>query len=96
MAASDYLFEVLPVRVLVLKRPTAAPGDPDPVEVRLLQQSEHLLEITVIDVSQHIFSSALNLLPHQVRSAFQASICPPSDRMNENSPARPIAAHPSA
>ena len=24
------------------------------------------------------FSSALNLLPHQVRSAFQLSICPPS------------------
>src|ERR1700757_5050380 len=54
MAASDYLFEVLPIFVLVLKRPTAAPGDPDPVEVRSLEQPEHLFEIAVIDVGEHV------------------------------------------
>src|SRR6266436_2079356 len=54
MAASDYLFQVLPVLVLVLKRPAAAPGDPDPVELRLLEQAEHLLEIAVVDVAQHV------------------------------------------
>src|ERR1700675_1745677 len=32
------------------------------------------------------FSSALNLLPHQVRSAFQLSICPPSRRMKRKFP----------
>src|SRR5271166_879470 len=32
------------------------------------------------------FSSALNLLPHQVRSAFQLSICPPSSRMKRKFP----------
>src|SRR5262249_696734 len=55
MAAADYLLQVLPVRVFVLKRPAAAPGDPDPVKLRLLEQAEHLLEITVIDVGQHVF-----------------------------------------
>src|SRR5882672_8790229 len=54
MAACDYLFQVLPVLVFVLKRPAAAPADPDPVELRLLEQAEHLLEIAVIDVGQHI------------------------------------------
>src|SRR5215472_6021180 len=32
------------------------------------------------------FSSALNLLPHQVRAAFQLSICPPSSRMKRKFP----------
>src|ERR1700719_1089648 len=32
------------------------------------------------------FSSALNFLPHQVRSAFQPSIRPPSSRMKRKSP----------
>src|SRR6266852_3163795 len=32
------------------------------------------------------FSSALNFLPHQVRSAFQLSICPPSSRMKRKFP----------
>src|SRR5271166_6123200 len=32
------------------------------------------------------FSSALNLLPHQVRSAFELSICPPSIRMKRKFP----------
>src|SRR5246127_5696511 len=32
------------------------------------------------------FSSALNFLPHQVRSAFQLSICPPSIRMKRKFP----------
>src|SRR5208282_1097564 len=32
------------------------------------------------------FSSALNLSPHQVRSAFQLSICPPSSRMKRKFP----------
>src|SRR5229473_4271866 len=32
------------------------------------------------------FSSALNLLPHQVRSAFQLSIRPPSSRMKRKFP----------
>src|SRR5271157_5366446 len=32
------------------------------------------------------FSSALNLFPHQVRSAFQLSICPPSSRMKRKFP----------
>ncbi len=54
MAAGDYLFQVLAVLFLVLKRPAAAPGDPDPVELRLLEQAEHLLEIAVIDVGQHV------------------------------------------
>src|SRR5580704_13730644 len=54
MAAGDYLFQVLPVLVLALKRPAAAPGDPDPVELRLLEQAEHLLEIAIIDVGQHV------------------------------------------
>src|SRR5579864_9419940 len=54
MAARDDLFQILPVVVLVLERPAAAPGDPDPVEIRLLEQAEHLLEIAVIDVGQHV------------------------------------------
>src|SRR5579864_4025848 len=54
MAARDDLFQILPVLVLVLKRPAAAPGNPDPVEIRLLEQPQHLLEIAVIDVGQHI------------------------------------------
>src|SRR5215831_16970527 len=32
------------------------------------------------------FLSALNFLPHQVRSAFQLSICPPSSRMKRKFP----------
>src|SRR4051794_6877978 len=55
MATGDYLFQVLPVLFLILKRPAAAPGDPDPVELRLLEQAEHLLEIAVIDVGQRFF-----------------------------------------
>src|SRR6266404_678615 len=54
MATGDCLFQVLPVLVLVLKRPAAAPGDPDPVELRLLEQTENLLEIAVVDVAQHV------------------------------------------
>src|ERR1700756_4125596 len=54
MAAGDYLLQILPVRVLVLKGPAAAPSDPDPVELRLLKQTEHLLKIAVIDVGQHV------------------------------------------
>ena len=54
MASGDYLFQVLPVLVLVLKRPAAAPGDPYPVELRLLEQAEHLLEIAAIDVGQNV------------------------------------------
>src|SRR5260370_41608902 len=54
MAARDDLFQILPVLVLVLKRPAAAPGDPDPVQIRLLEQPQHLLEIAVIDVGQHV------------------------------------------
>jgi hypothetical protein len=62
MAAGDYLFQVLPVLGLVLKRPAAAPGDPDPVELRLLEQAEHLIEIAVIDVGQHLFLFSAELL----------------------------------
>src|SRR5579864_476835 len=54
MAAGNYPFQVLPVRVLVLQGPAAAPGDPDPVKLRLLEQAEHLLEIAVVDVGQHV------------------------------------------
>src|SRR5271167_130261 len=54
MAARDDFFQILPVLVLLLKRPAAAPGDPDPVEIRLLEQPEHLLEIAVIDVGQYV------------------------------------------
>src|ERR1700686_1290086 len=54
MAARDDFFQILPVLDLVLKRPAAAPGDPDPVEIRMLEQPEHLLEIAVIDVAQHV------------------------------------------
>src|SRR5712671_6503644 len=63
MAAGDYLFQVLPVLVLVLKRPAIAPGDPDPVKLRLLEQAEHLLEITVIDVGQHLLLFGAELVP---------------------------------
>src|SRR5208282_1313554 len=55
MAARDDFFQILPVLVLFLKRPAAAPGDPDPVEIRLLEQPEHLLEIAIIDVGQYVF-----------------------------------------
>src|SRR5271167_341110 len=54
MAASDYLFQVLPILLLILYRVAVAPGDPDPVKLRLLEQAEHLLEIAVIDVGQHV------------------------------------------
>src|SRR3974390_412653 len=54
MAASDYFFKVLPVLFLVLERPSVAPGDPDPVEICLFEQAEHLLELAVIDVGQHL------------------------------------------
>ena len=54
MAAGDCIFQVLPVLVLVLKRPTVAPGNPDPVELCPLEQAEHLVEIAVIDVGEHL------------------------------------------
>src|ERR1700757_481486 len=54
MATGDYLFQVLSVLFLILKRPAAAPCDPDPVDLRLLEQAEHLLEIAVVDVAQHV------------------------------------------
>ena len=54
MAAGNYLLQVLPVLVLVFKRPAVAPGDPYPVEFRLPEQAEHLLEIAVVDVAQHV------------------------------------------
>src|SRR5690242_5802105 len=54
MASGDYLFELRPVLLLILERPAAAPGDPDPVEVCLLEQTEHLLELAVVDVGQHL------------------------------------------
>src|ERR1022692_5098563 len=54
MAARDFFFQILPVLILVLKRPAAAPRDPDPVEIRLLEQPEHLLEIAVIDVGENV------------------------------------------
>src|SRR5579864_7779902 len=54
MAAGDHLFQVLPILVFVSKGPAAAPGDPDPVEFRLLEQAEHLLELAIIDVGQHV------------------------------------------
>src|SRR5579864_604663 len=65
MAARDDLFQILPVLVLVLKRPAAAPRDPDPGEIRLLEQPEHLLEIAVIDVGQYVllFSAELATPP---------------------------------
>src|ERR1035441_3368955 len=61
MAAGDYLFQVRPVLFLVLKRPAAAPGDPDPVELRLLEQPEHVLEIAVIDVGQCVLLFGIEL-----------------------------------
>src|SRR6202142_715367 len=54
MATGDYLLQVFAVLFLIFKRPTAAPGDPDPVELRLLEQAEHLLEIAVVDVAQRV------------------------------------------
>src|ERR1700746_1589025 len=54
MAGRNYPFQVLPVPFLVLKGPAAAPCDPDPVKIRLLEQAEHFLEIAVIDVGQHV------------------------------------------
>src|SRR5215472_11286834 len=62
MAAGDYSFQVLPVRVLVLKGPAATPGDPNPIELRLLEQDEHLLEISVIDVGQRVLLFDAELL----------------------------------
>src|SRR5271169_6675869 len=54
MAARDDFFQIFPVLALVLKRPAAAPSDPYPVELRLLEQPEHVLEIAVIDVGQYV------------------------------------------
>src|SRR5215469_1939785 len=54
MATGDDFFQILPVLVLVLDRPATAPGDPDPVEFRLLKQPEHLLKLAIIDVGQHL------------------------------------------
>src|SRR5215813_4396358 len=54
VAADDYLFQIFPVLLLILKRPATAPGNPDPVELRLVKQSEHLLELSVVDVGQYI------------------------------------------
>jgi hypothetical protein len=34
--------------------PPANDRDPDPVKLRLLEQAQHLLEIAVIDVGQHV------------------------------------------
>src|SRR6201997_3307006 len=62
MAAADYFFQVLPVRVLVFKGPAVAPGDPDPVKLRLLEQVEHLLELSVIDVGQDLVLFSAELL----------------------------------
>src|ERR1700758_5363701 len=62
MAARDYVFQVLPVLVLVFEGPAAAPGDPDPVEICLLEQAEHLLELAVIDVGQHRLLSGAELV----------------------------------
>src|SRR5690348_12262616 len=63
MAAGDYPFQILPVRLLVLKGPAAAPGDPDPIELRLLEQAEHLLEIAVVNMGQHVLLFGAELLP---------------------------------
>src|SRR5579864_2199411 len=65
MAARDDLFQILLVLVLVLKRQAAAPRDPDPGEIRLLEQPEHLLEIAVVDVGQYVllFSTELATPP---------------------------------
>src|SRR5215469_10814230 len=54
MAAGDHLSQVLPVLLLVFERPATAPGDPDPVELRVLEQAEHLLKLAVISVGEHI------------------------------------------
>src|SRR5215469_13805142 len=54
MASGNDLFQVLPILFFVLNRPAAAPRYPDPVELCLLEQAEHLLELTVIDVGQHV------------------------------------------
>src|SRR5260370_19795684 len=61
MAAGDYLLQVLPVLVLIPKRPAAAPCDPDPVELGPPKQAEHLFEIAVVDVGQHILLFAAEL-----------------------------------
>jgi hypothetical protein len=61
MAEGNYLFKILPILLFVLERPTVAPGDPDPVEVRLFEQAEHLLEVAIIDVVQHILLFAAEL-----------------------------------
>ena len=62
MAARDDLLQILPVRFLIPHRPPTAPGDPDPVELRLLEQPEHLLEIAVVDVGQYVLLFGAELL----------------------------------
>src|SRR5580704_10512346 len=62
MAARDDLLQILPVLFLIPHRPPTAPGDPDPVELRLLEQAQHVLEIAVIDVGQHILLVGAELL----------------------------------
>src|SRR3974390_2665411 len=54
MTASDYLCQFLSVLGFVLKGPATTPGDPYPVEIRFLEQVEHLLKVPVIGVAQHI------------------------------------------
>src|SRR5258708_25759471 len=61
MAARDDLFLILAVFFLVLKRPAAAPGDPDPIDIRLLEQPQHLLEIGAIDVGQQVLLCEVDL-----------------------------------
>src|SRR5215468_3369774 len=63
-ACNDFL-QVFPILCLIFKRPAAAPGDPDPVELRFLEQPQHLVEIPVIDMRQHIllFGAELSTPP---------------------------------
>src|SRR6266851_9337421 len=85
MATGDCLFQVLPVLVLVLKRPAAAPGDPDPVELRLLEQTKHFLEIAVINVGQHLllFSAELFAPPSPLGlPALDSSAVQPDETKN--------------
>ena len=61
MAAGDYSLKVLSIFALVLKRPAAAPRNPDPVELRLFEQAKHLLEIATINVGQDILFLSVEL-----------------------------------
>src|SRR5438132_8307972 len=94
MAKGDCRFQVLPVLLLVLKRPAAAPGDPYPVELRLLEQAEHLLEIAAIDVGQNVLLISAELFappgPLGLPALDSSTLQPDDTKISLLLPRRPV------